>query len=64
METIISDFQNYINSILFFINIMKQEPKHYELKNAFIYYINNLKVLINNIKIKQTEIKFLSFIFE
>ena len=56
METITSYFQNYIKSILFFVNLMEQEPSDYELKNAFIYYINNIKVLINNLKIKENEI--------
>lgn len=56
METITSYFQNYINSILFFVNLMEQEPSDHELKNAFINYINNIKVLINNLKIKENEI--------
>lgn len=57
MKTPIYYFINFINSSLFLIYILGQNPKTVELKDSVYNFIKNIKELLENIKLSKEDIK-------
>lgn len=57
MKTPTYYFTNFINSIIFLIFIVGQNPKTIELKDSFYNYIKNIKELLDKIEISKEDIK-------
>lgn len=66
MKTPIYYFINFMNSSLFLIFILEQNPTVVELKDSLYNFIKNMKELLDNIKISKEDIKgkrFLNVLF-
>lgn len=57
MKSLSYIFNNYINSILFLISLLKQNPTAKELKDSFYNYIKNMEETIDHVELTKEDLK-------
>lgn len=62
MKSPIYFFTNFINSVIFIIYLLSQNPTSEELKGSFYNYIRNTEDIIEILEIKREDIKGKNFL--